>query len=144
MNTEPSSGADMPPPDTESSAPHGWSDRAHAALPAQPLGPKAAALHARRMLHLATRPGRLHPLCAGVRFSTADAALSYLLRGVGSALYLERTQRRPLGTHIVQSMVFASLEEFMRWSDADPVRFDEPNLHHRLRRQGQEYFDGSR
>jgi hypothetical protein len=138
MSTDPTSSEGPEPADGEAPSTTGWSNRDHAALPALALGPKAAVLQARRQQRLGTRPGAGSE--AGVRLSTADAALTFVLRAAGSALYLERTQRRPLGTHLVQSMVFASADEFRRWCDAEPLRFDDPNLHRRLRRHGEEFF----
>jgi hypothetical protein len=140
MIADPTSTEGAEPSDDGAPSAPGWSNRDHAALPAPALGPKAAILQARRQQRLATRPGAVSSSEAGVRLSTADAALTFVMRGAGSALYLERTQRRPLGTHLVQSMVFASADEFRRWCDAEPLRFDDPNLHRRLRRHGEEFF----
>ena len=127
--------------DTAAPAPSGWSNRDHAALPALPLGPKAAALQTRRRERLATRSLAMLATRSGIRLSTADAAVTFVMRGAGGALYIERTQRRPLGTCQVQSMVFSCVAEFDRWCAAEPTRFEDPNLHQRLRRHGQEFFD---
>ena len=140
MTTDPTSSDGVEPADGGAPWTPAWSNRDHAALPAPALGPKAAVLQARRQQRLATRPGTVSSSEAGVRLSTSDAAVTFLMRGVGSALYLERTQRRPLGTHMVQSMIFDSADEFKRWCDAEPLRFDDPNLHLRLRRHGEEFF----
>lgn len=119
-----------------------WSHRDHAAQPARALGPKATLLQARRQQRGALWPGGGASRCEAVQVTTADAAVTFVLQACGSALYVERTQRRPLGTHVVQSMVFSSADEFARWCDAEPLRFDDPGLHQRLCRQGWEFFHG--
>lgn len=144
MSTD-SSSAEVPePPDSTASSAPGWSKRDHAALPAVALGPKASQIQARRLQGRLSRSEAGTANRTGIRLSTADGAIAFVLRGVGGALYVERTQRRPLGTHLIQSMVFASSTEFTRWCEAEPLRFDDPNLHQRLRRHGEEFFDGAR
>jgi len=118
--------------------------RDRAALPARALGPKATQIHARKQRAKGpaepTAPARADRWC----MATADQALSYVLQADAAGLYVERRQRRPLGADVVQSMVFATLQEFDRWCDADPLRFDEPVLHGGLRRQGERFFDVDR
>ncbi|MBY0468386.1 MAG: hypothetical protein K2Q07_05365 [Burkholderiaceae bacterium] len=144
MNTDSSSAEGAEPPDSSGSSAPAWSQRDHAALPAPALGPKASLIQVRRRQGRLTRAGTCTATRSGIQLSTADGAVVFVLRGVGIALYLERTQRRPLGTHLIQSMLFASRCEFTRWCEAEPLRFDEPHLHQRLRRHGEEFFDGSR
>ena len=79
----------------------------------------------------ATRPGEFI-------LATEDGALAFSMRTTYSGLYVERTQGRPLGARLVQSIVFDGSEAFLRWCAADPVRFDHPLLFGRLRRQGDE------
>ena len=117
-----------------------WSHRDHAAQPARALGPKANQLRARRQQSGTPRPSAAIEPYEAVRLTTADAAVSFVLKASGSALYVERIQRRPLGTHVVQCMVFAGADDFARWCDAEPLRFDDPGLHQRLCRRGREIF----
>jgi len=117
-----------------------WSHREHAAQPARALGPKASLLQSRRQQRDAVRPGAGTVPREAAQFTTADAGLTIVLRACGSALYVERIQRRPLGTHVVQCMAFGSAEDFARWCDAEPLRFDDPALHQRLCRRGREFF----
>ena len=84
---------------------------------------------------------RLLAPVAAVLFALFISGL--VLKASGSALYVERIQRRPLGTHLVQCMVFASADDFARWCDAEPLRFDDPGLHQRLCRRGREFFGGA-
>ena len=107
----------------------------------RPLGPKAAVLHARRqrlsVAKAAARAARNAPAGEFI-LATEDGAFAFALRGSPCGLYVERTQRHPLGAHLVQSMIFNGSDAFLRWCAADPVRFDHPVLFGRLRRQGDE------
>lgn len=108
---------------------------------ARPLGPKAAALHARRQrlsLVKAAASAARSANAGEFILSTEDGVLAFSLRTSYAGLYVERTQRHPLGARLVQSMIFDGSEAFMRWCGADPVRFDDPLLFGRLRRQGDE------
>jgi hypothetical protein len=121
---------------TAEGAPAGLPRRDRAALPAATLGPKATLIHARRR-----QRGEIASTDAGTRrIATDNCSLSYVVQPVGSALYVERRQRRPLGADVLQSMVFTSVDEFQRWCDAEPVRFDDPVLHRQLCRCGEEFF----
>lgn len=106
--------------------------------PVRPLGPKAALLHARRVGRKAATPDPAAGEDAGL--ASEDGAVSFVVTGTTGGLYIERTQRRPLGAQLVQAMVFDDTAAFKRWCDADPIRFDYPVLHGRLRRQGDDYF----
>lgn len=142
MNAEPIQSVAAETTEGGISAGGAWSHRAHAALPARALGPKASLLQSRRQQRNAARPGAHAAAHETAQLTTADAAVTFVLKASGSALYVERIQRRPLGTHVVQCMVFASAEDFARWCDAEPLRFDDPGLHQRLCRRGREFFGG--
>lgn len=114
-----------------------------AAQPALPLGPKQQVLHARRLARPGTTGARDAASSAGRHYATQDRGVSVVMRGIGRGLFVERTQRRPLGTHLVQALVFDDGAAFERWCDADPLRFDDPGLHQRLLRDGREYFNGA-
>lgn len=119
-----------------------WAPRDHAAQPARTLGPKARVLMSRRRQRSDASPSLDVAHDDALRLTTVDAGLSFTLKPAEGALYLERIQCRPIGTHIVQCMVFANAQIFLRWCDAEPLRFDDPGLHHRLRHQGLECFGG--
>jgi hypothetical protein len=123
--------------DGSAAASAAWSLRVHAAQPARSLGPKASVLQARRQQRDRQRAS------SGDTLVTADAAMSFQVRLCGDLLYVERLQHRPLGIHLVQGMVFDNDAAFGRWCDAEPLRFDDPSLHRRLRRRGQELLGGS-
>lgn len=114
--------------------------RRHDALdePARPLGPKAAVLHARR----ANRKAAQTALAEGAenQLMSEDGAVSFKVEPTPAGLGIERVQRRPLGTQFMQVFLFDDATSFKRWSETDPIRFQYPLLHGRLRRQGDDYF----
>jgi len=142
MNAEPIVSMVDSPTDSATAGP--WSTRDHAALPARELGPKASVLQARRRQKSINQSAPAAGLNEELQLSTIDAALTFVVRGDGDHLYVARTQRRPLGAQLVHAMVFANTRDFTRWCDADPLRFDDPALHLRLRRHGEKFFNGDR
>jgi hypothetical protein len=119
----------------------------------RPLGPKAAVLHARRHQR---KPAKRDCGDGGPAFSLTshDGAISFQVdrdtpRGRSNAkaalqgiegLCIRRTQRRPLGHQLIQSLLFEDLAAFTAWCDTDSARFDYPLLHGQLRRHGDEHF----
>jgi hypothetical protein len=106
-----------------------------------PLGPKAALMHERRKarsLSSRARPGSLADAGECITLISDDGSLTFLLQAHQAGLFVERIQSRSAGAVITAAMVFESHETFGRWCEADPVRFDHPMLHSRLRRQGDE------
>ena len=130
----------------EVSASRGRSARDRVQDAALPISGKHALLHARRMrqreARTATRP--LADVEGALRLRTEDGAVTFVLRPAASGLVVERTQRRPLGACFVQSFLFTDHEGFRRWCEADAVRFDEPVLYDRLRREGDARLSGKR
>ncbi len=123
--------------------------RAQASDAARPLGPKAAVLHARRQRLGSAKAAAVVEATDRHRsdqlaLTSNDGALAFVLKASAAGLYVERTQRRPLHAHIVQSIVFESIDSFLRWCEADPVRFDHPVLYSRLRRHGDEILRAKR
>jgi len=104
----------------------------------RPLGPVAAALHARRQARSLRRSAREAKQLRdqGVALISEDGAVAFTLRPCGSDLFVERTQRRPLGTLTVQCLRFSDGEAFERWCKVEPTRFDYPILFDRLCRHG--------
>lgn len=70
-----------------------------------------------------------------------DGTISFSLRPVGERLFIERTHRRHAGTMAVQCLLIEGREEFRRWCELEPTRFDHPVLFDRLRRHGDEILD---
>lgn len=111
--------------------------------PGRPLGPKAALLHARRSRLKASKPAstaQSNTVIDSVLLCSEDGAVSLSVTPRADGLFIERTQRRPLGIHLAQSFVVEDLATFVRWCEADPIRFDHPMLYGRLLRQGDEHF----
>ncbi|KQW69866.1 hypothetical protein ASC67_05095 [Methylibium sp. Root1272] len=105
-----------------------------------PLGPKAALLHERRQRRALSKPTPRDSSRSvdAVRLASDDGAVAFALHAVPEGLFVERTQRRPLGALVTVAMVFERRDAFARWCDSDPVRFDHPMLHSHLRRHGDE------
>jgi len=114
--------------------------------PARPLGPKRAALQLRRQ-----RSGT--PTVATKSQSTSqgtsalvsqDGSVGFVLRASLNGLLIERTLRLAIGARLVQSMVFGDPDAFDRWCESEPMRFEDPVLYDRLRREGHEALGGKR
>ena len=76
----------------------------------------------------------------GVELTTEDGSITYLVTRTDRALSIQRTQRRPLGTHVIQAVVLASIDDFERWVAADAVRFEHPLVYERLIGVSHEFF----
>jgi hypothetical protein len=115
-------------------------------LPARPLGPKIAALQLRRrraqLGSLASKtPGRA---AQTVSLISNDGTVTFAICAASDGLLVQRTQCQALGAHLVQCLVFVDLATFTRWCDSEPVRFADPVLFARLRREGDEALGGKR
>ena len=66
----------------------------------------------------------------------SSVAVRFFLQRVAGGLYVEREETPRRGLRTLQSVQFASAAEFERWCDGDPVRFEHPLLHDRLKRDG--------
>ena len=115
-------------------------------LPARPLGPKIAALQLRRrraqLGSLASKtPGRS---AQTVSLISNDGTVMFAICAAPDGLLVQRTQCQALSAHLVQCLVFVDLNTFTRWCDSEPVRFADPVLFDRLRREGDEALGGKR
>jgi hypothetical protein len=116
------------------------------ALPGEwvrPFGDKVTALQVRRRGETRRRAAG-DPAKGGSSLSTRDGTVAFHLRITPSGLLVERLQHRPVGCVLVQSALLFGSEAFRRWCDAEPIRFDDPGLHDRLRRHGDELLGRSR
>ncbi|MGE0099078.1 MAG: hypothetical protein AB7S86_12105 [Hydrogenophaga sp.] len=106
--------------------------------PARPLGAKRAALQLRRKRSVFTGArGKVQALRASdVTLTSQDERVAFTLRPTALGLLVERTQRQPMGTRLVQVMVFADHEIFDRWCEVEPLRFGDALLYSQLRREG--------
>ncbi len=71
-------------------------------------------------------------------------SIKFFIQPNQGGLYVERDECPAGGVRTIQTMAFPTREQFMRWCDDDPVRFDHPLLHDRLRRAATELWDDSR
>lgn len=146
MRTEPASSAVLNTAAAEVSASRAARQREWEREGVRPLGEKRALLHAQRQradkVRFVARPTTTRD--GALLLRTEDGGVAFVLRSATSGLTVERTQRRPLGACLVQTLLFTSHESFARWCEADAVRFDEPVLYDRLRREGDVLIDGKR
>lgn len=110
--------------------------------PARPLGAKRAAMQLRRKrgtgaLNRRTDPSRLRSSCT---LTSQDGCTTFSLIRTAEGLLVERTQIQPLGSRLIQSMVFANQPLFDRWCSAEPHRFDDAVLFGQLVREGRDAF----
>jgi hypothetical protein len=115
-------------------------------LPARPLGPKVAALQLRRrraqLGSLASKSG--NRTARAVSLVSKDGTVMFAIGAAPDGLLVQRTQCEALGAHLVQCLVFVDLAPFTRWCNSEPVRFSDPVLFARLRREGDEALGGKR
>ena len=113
--------------------------------PARPLGAKRAALQLRRQSAPLAAEAKDQRIGTGERtLASKDATVAFALRATAFGLLIERTQRQAVGTRLVQTMVFEDQSTFDRWCDSEPMRFEDPMLYDRLRREGREALGGQR
>jgi hypothetical protein len=112
----------------------------HAAEPARRLGPKARQLLARRRAH---EPSPRVPGCnSDTRFATWDRHLLFQLIPTDRGLFIERTQQRSPDARLIQCLILSSLEALQAWTNAEPIRYEDPALHQRLCRKSLELLRG--
>jgi hypothetical protein len=112
-----------------------------------PLPAKTAALHARRQRRALVSKVKAAGSSLGARqvqLCSEDGAIGFVLQRSQSHLHLQRTQRRPLGMHVVHHMVFSDEDAFERWRNAEPIRFDYPVLFGRLSRSAHDFLNNAR
>ena len=62
--------------------------------------------------------------------------VQFILQRVIGGLYVEREETPRRGLHTVQAILFDGNDDFRRWCDGDPSRFEHPLLHTGLKRIG--------
>ena len=81
-------------------------------------------------------PSNVRMLCAKGRLGEVH----FLLQRVAGGLYVEREEIPRHGLRTVQSVHFVEPAAFNRWCDGDPVRFEHPLLHVKLKRDGDDLW----
>jgi hypothetical protein len=74
----------------------------------------------------------------GTVIESDDGAVSFALKAAGGRLFIERTHRSEAGTMAVQCLLIGGQEEFRRWCEMEPTRFEHPVVFDRLWRYGDE------
>lgn len=70
------------------------------------------------------------------RLRSDDGLVEYALHDVAGKLAVERVQARQGVSRVEQVTLFSDLGSFVRWCDADALRFDYPLVHTHLKRHG--------
>jgi hypothetical protein len=89
------------------------------------------------------RPGRTYGAKSatgdrGAVIESDDGAVSFALRVAGGRLFIERTHRGQAGRMAVQCLLIGGRDEFRRWCEVEPTRFENPIVFDRLWRYGDE------
>lgn len=88
------------------------------------------------MTNSRSRASRSEPADAVV-VSSEDGAVSYRLQSMRLGLCVQRERRYGrANARLVHTVVFRDNECFLRWCDADSVRFDYPLVSSVIRRKG--------
>lgn len=74
----------------------------------------------------------------GAVIESDDGAVSFELKAAGGRLFIERTHRSEAGTMAVQCLLIGGREEFRRWCEVEPTRFEHPVVFDRVWRYGNE------
>lgn len=85
-------------------------------------------------------PGNAGELAAtpGALLASPDGSVVFTLAPKGSRLFVQRMQRRTDRLVAVQCLLIRSADEFRRWCDVEPMRFEHPVVFDQLRRYGDE------
>lgn len=115
-------------------------------LPARPLWPKIAALQLRRRrAHLDSLASKVQSESAqAISLISKDGTVTFGICAAPNGLLVQRTQCEAVGAHLVQCLVFVDSTTFNRWCDSEPMRFADPVLFDRLRREGDDALGGKR
>jgi len=76
----------------------------------------------------------------GVTASSGDGVIVFKLVRCPGGVHVERSQVRPGGVRVVQSMRFRNDASFIRWCEADRLKFSYPLVYANLLRSGCELF----
>lgn len=88
-----------------------------------------------------TAGGRTHSLRArAFSAEVRTGSVHFQLQRTAGGLYVEREDIPRRGLRTIQSVAFPEPASFGRWCDTDPLRFEHPLLHTRLKRAGAELW----
>lgn len=75
--------------------------------------------------------------------SSEDGSLRIKLGRVAGGVVVERMQLRSGIAHVMQTALFTDEAGFLRWCDSGTLKFDHPQVHAALRRDGDALFRGA-
>jgi hypothetical protein len=104
-----------------------------------PLSIYSAAKAVARATEIMKRRSRVVPLSPdadGLTVQSADGAIKIVLLPCAVGIHVQRVQLRIGCSRVVQSTVFADEDSFVRWCDADRLKFAYPLVYTQLRRNG--------
>jgi hypothetical protein len=78
------------------------------------------------------------PDCA--LLTSPDGLVAFTLAPRGNRLFVQRTQRRADQLVAIQCLLIRNADDFRRWCDVEPTRFEHPVVFDQLRRYGDEVF----
>jgi hypothetical protein len=79
----------------------------------------------------------------GVVVRSDDGAIAYKLRRTGMGVVVVRERRQAAAkARLTQTAIFREANGFMRWCEADSIRFDYPLVFSAVRREGSALFEG--
>lgn len=108
----------------------------------RPFGDKVTALQRRRRNTEAARRAANDACPGAIALSNADSTVAFHLLPAGAGLLVERTQHRPSGTVLRQTVLLRNHQQFEAWCSVEPLRLAEPAVWARLRRSGDELLGG--
>lgn len=112
-----------------------------------PLSIYSAAKAVARALEIMKRRSRVVPLSRdadGLTVQSADGVIKIVLLPCANGVHVQRVQVRTGSARVVQSTVFADEDSFVRWCDADRLKFAYPLIYTQLRRNGCALFARTR
>lgn len=78
-----------------------------------------------------------------VTLRSSDDSVQYALVRDPDRLWVERAQMRHGMARVVHTASFANIEGFLRWCDADAMRFEHPLVHSKVRQCGADLLDAA-
>jgi hypothetical protein len=74
--------------------------------------------------------------------ASADGVIAFRLVPRAKGIHVERIQLRTGSARVIQSMLFQDDQSFIRWCDADQLKFSYPLVYANLRRNGSALLAG--
>lgn len=72
----------------------------------------------------------------GLLLTSGDGTVAFFMLPTSDSLVVEKRSSPSTGQRMAQVIAFENASQFDRWCDNEPIRFVDPMLYDRLRRQG--------